>query len=165
MLDIDYVTGIKTENGFEPLENLDDLILLNPKCYYDAICKLGRVYMEIKEQTAPMPNTTISKNLSDNPDFWRVIEPLVNNLLAKFNLQLLSDSKAGFINVLNTAAETGPILFNLKDFSLMPVPLEHVKEGIKIRDESGAAVYSFDKQDCNEYGRMRERWGNLQKKW
>lgn len=157
MLNIEYVTGIKLNWSFEPLERLDNIIVLSPNTYFDAITKLGRIYMSIKEKEYT-PDVEIDASLENNADFFPTLKGVIDMIAAGLSIYLEGDNyKAKFIDLLNKANSMGTILFNFDGYNLIRLDEGDARIGIKITDESGGVVYSFEQRDRDDFGRMRSR--------
>ena len=158
MLNVEYTKGVKINGVFEALETLDNIIVLSPHTYYDAVTKLGRIYMSLKSDA--ISNVEVDRNLANNDDFFQVLKPVIDMIALNLNIALEGDNyKAKFTFLLNKADAMGTILFDFTDYSVTRLSdEENLRTGIKITDESGGCVYSFEYKDRDNIGRIRNRY-------
>lgn len=158
MLNIEHAKGVKINGSFEPLELLDDIIVLSLQTYFDCVTKLGRIYLSFKGDNDTQ--VEVDKTLADNNDFFQVLKPIIDKIALNLNIKLEGDNyRAKFTYLLNKANAMGTVLFSFVDYSITKLSDEDsLRTGIKITDESGSCVYSFEYRDRDNIERMRNRY-------
>ena len=155
MFNISYVTGIKEYDGnIVPLDQLGTTILLKPEAYNDAVHKMAMVV--VSRQELVMRN---NDEITESQDFWNTVTPLVDKIVLSLGLQIPGDNtKARFIDLINRVNQMWNFIYDFEDDCLEKLAnAGDLVVGIKIIDDNGDAVYSFDARDREEFGGRRRK--------